>query len=81
MTAPAANDKTTLWGVIGIVGAICCPVVGLIFGILSMQEAKKYGKPNTLGIVALVLSVLNIIWGIYAVSSGIYSFNTTTTTN
>jgi hypothetical protein len=81
MTAPAANDKTTLWGVIGIVGAICCPIVGLIFGILSMQEAKKSGKPNTLGIVALVLAAVNIVWSIIAWSSGIYSFNTTTTTS
>ena len=81
MTAPAANDKTTLWGVIGIVGAICCPIVGLIFGILSMQEAKRSGKPNTLGIVALVLAALNIVWSIYAWSAGIYNFNTTTSTS
>jgi hypothetical protein len=62
---PAGNDKTTLWGVLGIVvGLLCCPVLGVVFGILSMNEAKKFGKPNTLAIVAFVASAINIIGGI-----------------
>jgi hypothetical protein len=62
---PAGNDKTTLWGVLGIViGLICCPILGVVFGILSMNEAKKVGKPNTLGIIAIVASALNIIGSI-----------------
>jgi hypothetical protein len=63
--APAGNDKTTLWGVLGIViGLLCCGPLGIVFGVLSMQEAKKAGKPNTLGIIAIVLSVLNMVFGI-----------------
>lgn len=63
--SPAANDKTTLWGVLGIVlGLICCPVLGVVFGVLSMNEAKKAGKPNTLAILAFVASAINIIIGI-----------------
>jgi uncharacterized membrane protein len=65
--APASNDKTTLWGVLGIViGFLCCPILGIVFGILSMNEAKKVGKPNTLGIVAIVASVagfaISFLW-------------------
>ena len=60
--APAGNDKTTLWGVLGIViGFICCWPLGIVFGILSMNEAKKSGKPNTLGIVAIAASAINLI--------------------
>jgi hypothetical protein len=62
---PAGNDKTTLWGVLGIViGLLCCPILGVVFGVLSMNEAKKVGKPNTLGILAIVASAINIIGGI-----------------
>lgn len=62
---PAGNDKTTLWGVLGIViGLLCCPILGVVFGILSMNEAKKVGKPNTLGIIAIVASAINIIFSI-----------------
>jgi hypothetical protein len=62
---PAGNDKTTLWGVLGIIiGLLCCGPVGIVFGVLSMNEAKKAGKPNTLGIIAIVLSALNIVVGI-----------------
>jgi hypothetical protein len=58
---PAGNDKTTLWGVLGIViGLLCCPIIGVVFGILSINEAKKAGKPNTLGIIAIVASVVGI---------------------
>jgi hypothetical protein len=58
---PAGSDRTTLWGVLGIiVGFLCCPILGIVFGILSINEAKKAGKPNTLGIIAIVASVVGI---------------------
>lgn len=66
MTQPApASDKVTLWGVLGIIGAFCCLPAGVVFAVLSMNEAKKVGKQPTLayvgfGLAALVL-VLNII--------------------
>jgi hypothetical protein len=62
--AAPAKDNTTLFGVLGIVFAFCCGILGIVFGILSMNAAKKAGKPQTLGIVALVISVLNIVGGI-----------------
>jgi amino acid transporter len=63
---PAGNDKTTLWGVLGIViGLLCCPIVGVVFGVLSINEAKKAGKPNTLGIVAIVASVVGIVLALF----------------
>jgi hypothetical protein len=61
----ASNDKTQLFGILGIVlGLICCGPAGIVLGILSMNEAKKVGKPNTLGIIAIVCGALNIILGI-----------------
>src|SRR5690348_6442419 len=47
---PAApgNDKVTLWGVLGIVFAICCWPLGIVFGVLGLLEARKVGKPPTL---------------------------------
>lgn len=77
MTAPypppaaqPANDKTTLWGVLGIVFGICCPILGIVFGILSMNEAKKSGKPPTLAYISFVVAVIAIVVGIiYRVSA------------
>ncbi|GIH04415.1 hypothetical protein Rhe02_24820 [Rhizocola hellebori] len=62
MTQPAAvpNDKTTLWGVLGIV-FFCCPLLGIVFGVLSMMEAKKSGKQPTLAYVAFALAGLVIV--------------------
>ena len=62
---PTGNDRTTLWGVLGIViGLLCCGPAGIVFGILSINEASKWNKPKTLGILAIVLSALNIVAGI-----------------
>lgn len=62
--AAPGNDRTTLFGVLGIIiGLICCQPVGIVFGVLSMQQAKRYGKPNTLGIIAIVLSIVSLVGG------------------
>jgi fumarate reductase subunit D len=67
---PAASDKVTLWGVLGIVFAICCPILGIVFSILSLLEAKKVGKPQTLAYVGFVIAGLNILLNIILAISG-----------
>jgi len=68
--APAGKDNTTLFGVLGIIFALCCPLVGVIFGVLSQQQAKKNGKPATLAIVAYVIAAVVFVGGlIYRVSA------------
>jgi hypothetical protein len=69
----AANDKVTLWGVLGIVLGFCCWPVGLIFAILGLQEAKKFNKPPTLAYVGFGVVALNLLWTIFAISTGFYS--------
>ena len=60
--AVSGRDRTTLWGVLGIViGLICCGVLGVIFGYLSIRDARRYGNSPVLGWIAIVLSVLNIV--------------------
>jgi hypothetical protein len=71
--AAAGNDKVTLWGVLGIVFALCCPLLGIVFAVLCLNEAKKFGKPNTLAIVAFVIAGLNIILNIILGATGAYS--------
>ena len=62
--ATPANDKTTLWGVLGIVFAFCCSPLGILFGVLALNEAKKAGKPPTLGWIAIILSAVLLVLGI-----------------
>ncbi|HZM84002.1 MAG TPA: hypothetical protein VFC19_50430, partial [Candidatus Limnocylindrales bacterium] len=64
LAQPAGNDNTTLFGVIGIITAICCGIIGIIFGILSIMQARKWSKSPALGWIAVVIGVLNIIGGI-----------------
>jgi hypothetical protein len=70
MTQPAANDKTTLWGVLGIVFAFCCLPLGVVFAVLSMLEAKKAGKQPTLAYVGFGLAALILVVNIILFATG-----------
>jgi hypothetical protein len=72
MTQPAAGDKVTLWGVLGIVFAFCCWPLGTVFSVLCLNEAKKVGKQPTLAYVGFGLQALALVFGIiYAASGGL----------
>lgn len=70
MPAATGNDRTTLFGVLGIIFAFCCGILGVVFGILSITQARNNNKPPTLGIIALVISAINIIGGIAYSATG-----------
>lgn len=61
MAQPAGKDNTQLFGWIGIVTGICCGIVGAIFGVLSIMQAKKFGNSPVLGYVAIAISVITVI--------------------
>lgn len=65
-TPPAAaaqgKDRTVLWGVLGIViGFLCCGILGIVFGALSVRDAGRYGNSKVLGWIAIILSVVGMI--------------------
>jgi hypothetical protein len=65
---PAGNDKTILWGVLGIIFALpfCCFPIGVVFAILSLNEAKKAGKQPTLAYVAFGIAALSLVIAVIA---------------
>jgi len=61
---PAKQDRSQLYGILGIViGFICCPIVGVVLGILSIRDARAVGKSPALGIAAIVVSAVAAIGG------------------
>jgi len=56
------KDRTTLWGVLGIVvGLICCGLLGILFGYFSIRDAKRHGQSPVLGYLAIAFGVINIL--------------------
>jgi hypothetical protein len=47
-----------------IVGLLCCPIVGIVLGVLSLRDAKRYNNAPTLGYLAIALSLVGIIWSL-----------------
>jgi hypothetical protein len=70
MTAPppapvAGKDNSQLFGILGIV--LCwCFLGGLIFSILSIMQANKFGSSKTLGFVGLGLTIILQVVGYIA---------------
>jgi hypothetical protein len=52
-----ADNRSTVYGVVGIVGAFCCLPIGLVFGILAVRAARRTGRAPTLGYIAIGLSI------------------------
>ncbi|SCF14307.1 hypothetical protein [Micromonospora mirobrigensis] len=71
----AGRDRTTLWGVLGIVlGLICCGILGIVFGYLSIRDARRFGKSPLLGWLAIAAGVLNIIISLVVRARGSYYY-------
>jgi hypothetical protein len=69
------RDLTELWGWLGIVvGLCCCGILGVVFGALSIREARRRGKSPVLGYVAIAVSALNIIFSAFQWGTGRYPF-------
>ena len=74
------KDNAQLYGIIGVIAAfICCPPLGILFGWMSMTEAKKLGRDDTLGKVAfwagIVVTAGWLLSGILAICLGAFSNN------
>lgn len=76
MTQPAADDKVTLWGVLGIVFGFCCWPLGLVFSFLGLQEAKRVGKQPTLAYIGFAVAGIAVLLTIVNIATGaLYSFS------
>jgi uncharacterized membrane protein len=80
---PPPRNNTQVFGILGIVLAVlCCPLLGVLFGWLSMNEAKKTGSDQTLGKVAfwlgIALAILGLIGSAIACATGLFSANWST---
>nr|QLJ97888.1 DUF4190 domain-containing protein [Micromonospora carbonacea] len=69
------RDRTRLWGVLGIIlGLLCCGILGIVFGYLSIRDAKRYGQSPVLGYLAIAFGVINIIGSAILRAGGNYPF-------
>jgi hypothetical protein len=69
------RDNAQVYGIIGIITAfVCCSPLGILFGWMSMTEARKVGKDDTLGKVAfwagIVMTAIALLGGLSAVCFG-----------
>lgn len=77
---PSDRDNTQLFGILGIILAVvCCGPLGILFGYLSIQEAKKHGRDRLLGRIALWLGIaitaIAVIASVVGICFGAFGWN------
>lgn len=61
--APAATPGKTL-GIVGLILAFFIPLVGLILGIVGLNQSKKAGRKNGVALAAVIVSSIFLVIGI-----------------
>lgn len=64
-----SQDAGMVWGILSLVFAFCCPLLGIIFGFVGMSKASKStaanaGTVKTLSMVGIIVSILMIVLNI-----------------
>jgi hypothetical protein len=70
-----------MWGILALVFAVipCCTLIGIIFAILQIVEARKWNKKPTMAYIALgIVAFWAVVWIILSITGNMtYSFNRT----
>ncbi|WP_027341713.1 hypothetical protein [Hamadaea tsunoensis] len=74
----SGKDNTVLFGILSIIFAVvCCPLIGVLFGWLAINEGKKTGSDALLGKIGFWLGIaftaLALIGGLVAICAGAMS--------
>lgn len=60
---PPAQDPGRTLGIVGLVFAFLCSLVGLILSIVAYTRSKNAGYKNTIALVGIIISVVGMIVG------------------
>lgn len=64
MTSPASDERdwTVVWGVLGVIaGLLCCGILGVLLGSLSLRDASRYDSSRVIGVIAIAVGALGTI--------------------
>lgn len=62
-----------MWGVLGLItGLLCCGILGIVFGALSLRDAGRHANTKVLGVIAVVIGVLSILGNSALFATGNY---------
>ncbi|MEU3453261.1 DUF4190 domain-containing protein [Micromonospora sp. NPDC006766] len=70
---PAGRDRSFFWGIVGIIlGLFCCGVLGIVFGYLSIRDARRFHRSQLVGWLAIAFGVINLVGSAIARARGTY---------
>lgn len=64
------------WGIVGIIGGLFMPILGLIFGYLGLRKARETGVGRTSSRIAIAVALVVIAINAYMVMTGAITIGT-----
>lgn len=62
---PAAQDPGRTLGIIGLVCAFLCSVVGLVISIIAYSKSKAAGFNNGIALAGIIVSAISMMVGLF----------------
>ncbi len=58
---PAGEDPGKTMGIVGLVLAIFCSLIGLIVSIIAYNKSKKAGFKNNIALAGIIVGIVSIV--------------------
>ena len=67
---PAAVDPGRTMGIIGLILAFFCSLVGLVVSVLAYNKSKAAGFKNNIALAGIIVGVISLVLGIIGTATG-----------
>jgi len=67
---PAAVDPGRTMGIIGLILAFFCSLVGLVVSVLAYNKSKAAGFKNNIALAGIIVGAISLVLGIIGTATG-----------
>jgi hypothetical protein len=63
-TGPPAQDPGRTMGIVGLILAIFCSLIGLIVSAIAYNTSKKAGYQNNFALAGIIVGIVSLVLGV-----------------
>jgi uncharacterized protein YacL len=63
-TGPPAQDPGRTMGIVGLILAIFCSLIGLIVSAIAYNTSKKAGYQNNIALAGIIVGIVSLVLGL-----------------
>jgi presenilin-like A22 family membrane protease len=64
LAGPPAQDPGRTMGIVGLILAIFCSLIGLIVSAIAYNKSKKAGYQNNFALAGIIIGIVSLVLGV-----------------